>query len=99
MTKKFLTATALACAVVAPTAASAAKFYAHKLECGSYPNCYALTIEGKIEQGDNVKFEEFLKKNNVNTAVSRAQQPGREPPGWVGDRPQNPRVRLRDHRA
>jgi len=76
MTKKFLTATALACAVVAPTAASAAKFYAHKLECGSYPNCYALTIEGKIEQGDNVKFEEFLKKNNVNTAVVALNSPG-----------------------
>jgi len=76
MTKKFLTAAALAGALMAPTAASAAKFYANKIDCGSYPNCYVLTLDGGIEQGDDVKFDQFLKQNSVNSAVLALNSPG-----------------------
>ena len=76
MTKKFLTAAALAGALIAPTAASAAKFYANKIDCGSYPNCYVLTLDGGIEQGDDVKFDQFLKQNSVNSAVLALNSPG-----------------------
>jgi hypothetical protein len=76
MTKKFLTAAALACALAAPTAASAANFYATKLDCGSYPNCYVMTISGRIEEGDDAKFAQFLKQNSVNSAVIELNGPG-----------------------
>src|SRR5215831_6797910 len=69
MTKKFLTATALACALATPTAASAATFQAQPLECKGQPGCFLLIIDGKIELGDDKKFEELVEKNDVKMAI------------------------------
>jgi hypothetical protein len=76
MTKKFLTATALTCALAAPTAASAATFEARSLECEGQPGCFLLIIDGRIELNDDQKFEKLVKDNGVKMAVVGLNSPG-----------------------
>ena len=76
VTKKFLTATALACALVAPMAASAAKFQAIPIDCKGHPGCFLLTIDEAIVDGDGKKFDELIKKNDVRMAVVGLNSPG-----------------------
>ena len=50
--RTLLATTALACALVAPTAASAAKFQAIPIDCKGKPGCFLLTIDEEIKEGD-----------------------------------------------
>lgn len=76
MTKKFLTATALVCALIAPSVASAATFEAKPLECEGKSGCFILGIAGEIVPGDEKKFEDLVKKNGVKMAVVWLNSPG-----------------------
>ena len=68
MTKKFLTATALACALIAPTAASAAKIEFKPCNT-SVKGCYAIMIDGDILEGDGEKFIKEATEKNVTTGI------------------------------
>ena len=68
MTKKFLTATALACALIAPTAASAAKIEFKPCNT-SVKGCYAIMIDGDILEGDGEKFVKEATEKNVTTGI------------------------------
>jgi hypothetical protein len=69
MLKKIVAAAALACALVAPTAASAANIGAIPLECKGRPGCFFVFVKGDIVLGDEKKFDDVIKANGVKMAV------------------------------
>ena len=71
--KKFLLASVLA--VSAATSANAAKIEVGSNRCNDGdPNCYMITIEGKIEEGDEVTFAKVAK--NVTEGIVVMNSPG-----------------------
>ena len=72
-TKRFLLASVLA--VSAAAGANAAKIELSSDRCNDgHPNCYMITIEGKIEEGDEVTFAKVAK--NVTEGIVVMNSPG-----------------------
>ena len=65
MSRFLFTAAMLAAAT---TAASAADITAAPLSCDQ-PGCFTLAIDGDIKLGDEDKFEQVIKKNDVKIAT------------------------------
>jgi hypothetical protein len=77
MTKKFLTATGLVCALIAPAAASAAEITATPCN-NSVKGCYSIMIQGDILKSDDEKFAKVVKDNNITTAIVNLNSYGGE---------------------
>jgi hypothetical protein len=71
--KKFLATTALTAALVGQAQAATITF--EKDGCNP-KDCYKITIDGKIEQDDFLKFEKIVKANDIKLAAVFLNSPG-----------------------